>query len=493
MELTQLLNSVHAIQVTGEVQRKDVSSIFYDSRRVKTNSIFVAIKGFNTDGHQFITQAINNGAIAVVIEDPNAVPENYFYLRKVARILVSNSRIALAELASAFYKDAISSLYSYAITGTNGKTTTTYLLKNILEKAGKKTGLIGTIANIIGDKIIESSMTTPESSDLHELFFSMVSQQCDSVVMEISSHSLELERVKGIPFKVGIFSNITSDHLDFHDNFENYLVAKKKLFDELPADSMAVVNSDDDNYQKLIADCKAKIFTYGKTSDADFRISNISFDLSGTNFTLTYGGKENFVETPLIGEFNAYNAASAFAAATVSGIPTEYILEGIKTIPLVPGRFEIVSGKTKKAVIDYSHTADSLEKAITNLRKVMSPENKLVTIFGCGGNRDASKRPQMGRIATELSDHVIVTNDNPRNENPQTIIADIEKGITKKNYEIILDREEAIKKAIVESENSAVILIAGKGHENYQIIQGVKHHFSDKEVAEKYLAGRNRL
>ena len=489
MELTQLLNSVHAIQVTGDVQRKDVSGIYYDSRRVKANSIFVAIKGFNSDGHKFITEAINNGAIAVVIEDNNSIPEHYFHLKKIARILVSNSRITLAELANAFYKEAASRLYSYAITGTNGKTTTTYLLKNILEMAGKKSGLIGTIANIIGDKIVESSMTTPESSDLHELFFSMVSEQCDSVVMEISSHSLSLERVYGIPFNVAIFSNITSDHLDFHNNFENYLEAKKKLFDGLTSTAFAVVNCDDEHHLNLVKDCKAKIITYGKNENADFRILNITFNLSGTNFLLNNDGEEYLVKTPLIGEFNAYNAASAFVATFVSGISIENILKGIETIPLVPGRFEIVSGKTKKVVIDYSHTADSLEKAIINLRKVMSKENKLVTIFGCGGNRDATKRPQMGRIATELSDSVVITNDNPRNENPETIIADIVKGISKNNYEIILDREEAIKKAIMESDDSAIILIAGKGHENYQIIQGVKHHFSDKEVAEKYLAG----
>ncbi len=489
MELTQLLNSVHAIQVTGDVQRKDVSGIYYDSRRVKTNSIFVAIKGFNSDGHKFISEAINNGAIAIVIEDNNSIPENYFHLKKIARILVASSRIALAELSNAFYKEAASHLFSYAITGTNGKTTTTYLLKNILEKSGKKTGLIGTITNIIGDKNVESQMTTPESSDLHELFFSMVSEQCSSVVMEISSHSLTLERVYGIPFNVAVFSNITSDHLDFHDTFENYLDAKKKLFDDLPENSFAVVNCDDDHYLDLVKDCKAKIITYGKTENADFRISNISFNLSGTHFSLLNRGEEYKVEIPLIGEFNAYNAASAFAAAFVGGISIDQILNGIKTVPLVPGRFEIVSGKTKKAVIDYSHTADSLEKAISNLRKVMSAENKLITVFGCGGNRDVTKRPQMGRIATELSDSVIITNDNPRNENPKTIIADIEKGITKNNYEIILDREEAIKKAITESDDSSVVLVAGKGHENYQIIQGVKHHFSDKEIAEKYLAG----
>lgn len=490
MELTKLLNSVHAIQVTGEVQRKDVSGIHYDSRRVKANSIFVAIKGFNSDGHKFIIEAINNGAIAVVIEDNNSIPEHYFHLKKIARILVSNSRIALAELSNAFYKEAASRLYSYTITGTNGKTTTTYLLKNILEIAGKKTGLIGTISNIIGDKVVESSMTTPESSDLHELFFSMVSERCDSIVMEISSHSLSLERVYGIPFKVAIFSNITSDHLDFHDTFENYLEAKKKLFDGLTSTAFAVVNCDDENYLNLVKDCKAKIITYGKSENADFRIMNITFNLSGTNFSLKNDGKEYLVKTTLIGEFNAYNAASAFVAAFVSDISIENILKGIETIPLVPGRFEIVSGKTKKAVIDYSHTADSLEKAIINLRKVMSTENKLVTVFGCGGNRDATKRPQMGRIATELSDSVIITNDNPRNENPETIIGDIKKGITKSNYEIILDREEAIKKAIMESDASAIILIAGKGHENYQIIHGVKHHFSDKEIAEKYLAGK---
>jgi len=489
MELTQLLNSVRAIQVTGEVQRQDISGVHYDSRRIKANSIFVAIKGFTSDGHKFISEAINNGAIAVVVENNHSIPENYFHLRKVTRILVADSRIALAELSSAFYKNAAAQLFSYAITGTNGKTTTTYLLKNILEKAGKKTGLLGTIANIAGDKIIEAAMTTPESSDLHELFFTMISEGCDSVVMEVSSHSLSLNRVFGIPFNVAIFSNITSDHLDYHHTFENYLSAKKKLFDSLAEKSFAIINRDDSHYLELVKNCKGKIITYGVNEHADFNISKISFTLSGTHFLLSNAGNTYNVETPLIGEFNAYNAASAFVAAFVGGVSVENILDGIRTIPLVPGRFEIVSGRTKKAIIDYSHTADSLEKAILNLRKVLASENKLVTVFGCGGNRDATKRPVMGRIATELSDSVIITNDNPRHENPETIIADIQKGILRNNYEIIFDREEAIKKAITESKNSTVVLIAGKGHENYQLIQGVKHHFSDKEVAEKYLAG----
>ena len=489
MELTQLLNSVHAIQVTGEVQRKDVSGIYYDSRRVKVNSIFVAIKGFKSDGHKFISEAINSGAIAVVLEDNNSIPEHYFHLKKIARILVSDSRRALAEISNAFYKGAVSQLFSYAVTGTNGKTSTTYLLKNILENAGQKTGLLGTIANVIGDRVIEASMTTPESSDLHELLFSMVADKCSSVVMEISSHSLALQRVYGIPFNVAIFSNITSDHLDFHGTFGNYLTSKKMLFDDLPEKSYAVVNCDDANYLELIKDCRAKVVTYGKDENADFRIAHISFDLSGTRFSVFANEQEYKVETPLIGEFNAYNAASAFAAAFVGEIPIEQILLGIKSAPPVPGRLEIVTGNNKKAVIDYSHTADSIEKAIVNLRKIMSAENKLITVFGCGGNRDATKRPEMGRIATELSDWVIITNDNPRDEDPEIIVSDIQKGISKNNYEIILDRKEAIKKAITESENFALVLIAGKGHENYQIIKSVKHHFSDKEVAEKYLAG----
>ncbi len=487
MELTQLINSVKTIQVIGEVQRQDVSGIFHDSRRIIKNSVFVAVKGFNTDGHRYILDAINKGALAVILEEKDAVPDEIFTLGKAAKILVKNSRIALAEISGSFYKNPSSLLKLTGITGTNGKTTTTYFIKSILEEAGNKVGLVGTIANYIGDREIKSSMTTPEADDLNELLLEMATDKCGHAVMEVSSHSLVLNRVYGLNFAVGIFTNITSDHLDFHQNFNNYLEAKKILFDSLSESSFAVYNLDDVNSKTMMKDCKAKLISYGTSAKADFVISSVEYDLSGTRFNIKYLGEEFKISTSLIGEFNAYNACAAFASAVVLGVDKNTAAQGIEKTKQVPGRFEVVGNGDKKAIIDYSHTADSLEKALLALKKISKDINPIYTVFGCGGNRDKTKRPIMGRIATELSNKAIVTSDNPRFENPLDIIDDIKKGIVKNNYEVIENREAAIRKAIEISEENAVILIAGKGHENYQEIKGVRSHFSDKEIAEKYL------
>lgn len=487
MELTELLNSVHAIQVIGEVQRKDVAGIFYDSRKVLQNSIFVAVKGYNIDGHKFILDALNKGAIAVVLEDKNAVPDEMFIHESKAKILVHNSRIALAELSNHLFKEPSKKLKLIGITGTNGKTTTSYILKNIFETAGYKTGLMGTIANYIGDKKIESKLTTPESSDLNEMLFAMYNQGCRYAVMEVSSHSLVLNRVSGLYFSEAVFTNITSDHLDFHGNFENYFSAKKILFDSLSPESNIICNADDINGKAITKDSKAKTYFYGTSEGADILITDIGFDLHGTFFKIYYRNKNYSVETSLIGEFNAYNACGAFAASVLAGIGEEIALEGIKTARHVPGRFEVVRRGNKKVIIDYSHTADSLQKALQAVHKINKDKNPVYTVFGCGGNRDKTKRPVMGKIASELSDKIFITSDNPRFEDPLLIINEIKKGISQHNYEVIENREEAIKKSIESSGDNAVILIAGKGHENYQEVKGIRNHFSDKEIAEKYL------
>jgi len=488
MELTQLLNSLHVIQVVGEVQRKDVAGIHYDSRKVEKNSVFVAIKGFRTDGHKFIMNAINEGAIAVVVEDYDAVPDALIAHTSVAKILVVDSRIALAELSKAFYKDATNKLKLIGITGTNGKTTTSFILKNILENAGYKTGLIGTIANYIGEKKIDSKLTTPESNDLNRFFLEMLVEECKYAVMEVSSHSLVLNRVYGLNFSAAVFSNITSDHLDFHQSFEEYFKAKKILFDNLSAGSFAVVNSDDNNSKNIVSNCSAKIITYGVSLTSDYQIKNISYDLNGTNFTICNQSVDYNIHTSLIGTFNAYNAASAFAVAHNLGIEIEEIITGISSTPQVPGRFEVISSGAKKIIVDYSHTADSLEKALQAIREIVKDKNQVVTVFGCGGDRDKTKRPEMGKIASELSDLVFITSDNPRTENPYSIINDIKIGITKNNFIVEENREQAIASAIKNSDNNAVILVAGKGHENYQEINGVRNHFSDQEIAREYLA-----
>jgi UDP-N-acetylmuramoyl-L-alanyl-D-glutamate--2,6-diaminopimelate ligase len=487
MELTELINSVNAIQVAGEIDRKDVSSICYDSRKVEQNSIFVAIKGANTDGHRFILDAINNGAIAVILEDNDMVPDDVFIHEKKAKILVANSRKALAEISCALYKKPSEKINLIGVTGTNGKTTTTYFIKSILETAGEKTGLIGTITNYIGDKEIKSSLTTPESNDLNELLYRMYKGGCNYAVMEVSSHSLVMNRVYGLNFSSAVFTNITSDHLDFHITFENYLSAKRILFDSLSSSSFAIYNSDDSQSKKLVENSKASLISYGTSSNSDFVLKNINYDLNGTTFTVEHKGDLFPVSTSLIGKFNAYNACAAFAVGFTSGIKEEKIIKGIKNTKQVPGRFEVISKGNKKVIIDYSHTADSLEKALHAIKDIVKDSMPVYTVFGCGGNRDKTKRPVMGRIATELSNYVFVTSDNPRFEDPFRIINDIKTGITKDNYTVIENREEAISYAIKNSEENAVILVAGKGHENYQEIKGIRNHFSDREVVEKYL------
>ncbi|MGE5437440.1 MAG: UDP-N-acetylmuramoyl-L-alanyl-D-glutamate--2,6-diaminopimelate ligase [Syntrophothermus sp.] len=486
MELVQLLNSVNAIQVMGEVQRKDVSAIVYDSRKVIKSSVFVAIKGEKFDGHKFILDAINSGAIAVVLEDNEVIPDEIFIHRSVAKILVKDSRIALAELSRGFYKDPTSNLKLVGITGTNGKTTTSFFVKNIIETAGRKTGLLGTIVNMIADKKIDARLTTPESNDLNNLLMEMINDGCEYAVMEVSSHSLVQKRVYGLDYKAAVFTNLTVDHLDFHLTLENYFSAKKILFDNLSDDAVALYNTDDSYGKEIVKDTRAKVFSYGKSEDADFFLSNIKFDLDGTRFNITYNGNTYKLSTRLIGEFNAYNAAAAFATGILIGFDVEDVIKGIESTKQVPGRFEVV-GNRKKAIIDYSHTPDSLEKALITLKGIVDSKKPIYTVFGCGGNRDKTKRPVMGKIATQLSTKAYVTSDNPRNEDPFAIIDDIVKGISAKNYEIIENREEAIRKAIITSEDDAVILIAGKGHEEYQDVKGVRSHFSDKEMALKYL------
>lgn len=487
MELTQLINSVSSIQITGNIQRKDVADIVYDSRKVQKNSVFVAVKGFNNDGHRFLQEAIAKGAIAVVVEDNEALPDDLITHSQIAKILVKDSRKALAELSKGFYKNPTSTLKLIGITGTNGKTTSAFILKNIFQSNGYKSGLIGTIANYIGTERVDSKLTTPESNDLNKMFYEMIQSGCEYAVMEVSSHSLILNRVYGLDFKTAIFSNITSDHLDFHKSFDDYLKAKKILFDNLNNSSFAIINKDDKNSEQIVKDSKAEIFTYGISDGSDYKIKNIIYDLTGTDFTITYKKTDYKIHTSLIGVFNAYNAASAFAAAHCLGFSTEKIVKGIESTPQVPGRFEVLGKGMKKIIVDYSHTADSLEKALQAIREIVKDKKQVVTVFGCGGDRDKTKRAVMGKIASELSDKVFVTSDNPRTENPLSIIDDIKKGISKNNFELEENREEAIKKAIQSSNDSAVVLIAGKGHENYQEINGVRNHFSDQGVALKYL------
>jgi UDP-N-acetylmuramoyl-L-alanyl-D-glutamate--2,6-diaminopimelate ligase len=480
MELTKLINSVHAIQVSGEIERKDISDIISDSRKVIKGCVFVAIKGLKSDGHDYILDAISKGATVIVL-DKNIFPEEIFLHRNVAKIFVADSRIALAELSNAFYKQPSELLQLHGVTGTKGKTTTTWLLRHIIRAAGQKAGMLGTIANYIDDEILPASLTTPESNDLCAMLYDMSRRGCEAAVMEVSSHALALNRVYGLSFRSAVFTNLTLDHLDYHGTFENYRDAKKMLFDNLADSAIAVVNADDENAAYMASSTKAAVYTYGQHTDADFRIENLKISLSGTEFTISYKGQVFNVITSLFGAFNASNCAAAFAVAFLQGIPAETILDALKTAAQVPGRFEMYAHDEKSVVVDYAHTPDSLEKTLQNIRAIIGTSRPLITVFGCGGNRDTSKRPIMGRIAAELSDEVIVTSDNPRMEDPEEIIKEIVTGITSENYRVISDRRKAIAESIQASAPDAVILVAGKGHEDYQIIGDKKFHFSDRE------------
>ncbi len=487
MQLDRLINSVQVVSVIGNPELKEVDNITNNSTEVNNKSVFVAIKGFKTDGRKFIPDAISKGAQAIVMENDSETPDALFTQNNVVKIVVNNSRRTFAELSCNLYRHPSRELKLIGITGSNGKTTTAFYIKNILETAGFKTGLLGTISNYIGSSTIESTLTTPESNKINQYMREMVDANYTHCVMEVSSHSLALDRVYGLDFDYAIFTNITSDHLDFHSDFEHYLEAKKILFDSIKPSGKIITNKDDEHWQDLVKDIQCKLFTYGTVEDAMFHISNIQFDLNGTSFDLSYFHNSYKVSTKLIGKFNSYNATAAAAAGLLEGILPEQVMKGIETTPQVPGRFEVVGKGTKKVIVDYSHTADSLQKALESIHHIVKGERPIYTVFGCGGDRDKFKRPIMGTIASELSDKVYVTSDNPRSENPLKIIEEIMEGIGSSEVVVNPDREEAIKNAICDSEENAVILIAGKGHEDYQIINGVKSHFSDKETAIKYL------
>jgi UDP-N-acetylmuramoyl-L-alanyl-D-glutamate--2,6-diaminopimelate ligase len=488
MNLAELLNKVSVIQVVGRAEAKEIDNISIDSRNVNKNSLFFAIEGFKVDGHKYIPDVINQNAAAVVLQNNTAVPDQIFTANNCVKILVEDSRKSLAGFSNVFYGEPSNKIFLIGVTGTKGKTTTAFYVKNVFQSAGFKTGLIGTIANFIGNREVKTMLTTPQSNEINSLLSQMVNEGCTHCVVEVSSHALRLNRVDYLNFGSAIFTNITSDHMDYHKTSEHYLNSKKILFDMIPSSGKIIFNADDPNAEKLIKDSNAKKYSYGTLQNTEFKISDIEFTLDGTTFNLEHINNKYNLTTSLVGHFNAYNAAAAFSAAVVYGIDVQNALEGIKTTPQVPGRFEVISEKNKKVIIDYSHTSDSLKQALTAVHHIVKGNRMVYTVFGCGGDRDRTKRPEMGEIASSMCNKVYVTSDNPRTENPFVIIDEIVKGIKTKNFSVIENRDEAIRNAIFESEDDAVILVAGKGHENYQEINGVRNHFSDKEIAIKYLA-----
>jgi len=474
--------------VTQEMQ---IGKIRYDSRKVQQGDLFIAIRGVESDGHKFISSAISNGACAVVVEDDAVAPDPYFLHNGVMKIVVPNSRIALGRLAINFFDNPSTKMAVIGVTGTNGKTTTTHIIKSILEQNNKKTGLIGTIEYKIGDKTIPATHTTPESLEVNELLSQMISAGCSSVVMEVSSHALHQHRIDGVVYAAAVFTNLTQDHLDYHGSMEEYFKSKKILFDQLSPDSWAIINVDDQWGKKLAAVTKSKILTYGTTPPADICAENISLSMNGTAFTISYKGEKTRIESRLIGRFNVSNILAAFAAGITQGIQTENIVDAIRKTEIIRGRFEqIVLPDGRVAIIDYAHTHDALEKTLKAIHEVFDSNRRgrVITVFGCGGNRDRGKRSKMANIATSLSDMTIITSDNPRHEDPDAIIDEVMKGaIDNKDVHRRADRKDAILMALDAAKTGDVILIAGKGHEDYQVVGDSKIHFSDREIVEEYM------
>lgn len=456
----------------------EITAICSDSRKVVPGALFIAVKGFANDGHKYIGTAVEKGAAAVVYEDSAAAESRK---EGIIYIQVSSSRHALAMIADAFYGHPSQKLTLVGITGTNGKTTTVTLLHRLFTGLGYHCGLLSTIANYIGEKKSETANTTADPITINSLLASMADQGCEYCFMEVSSIGMEQERVTGLKFKAGIFSNLTHDHLDYHKTFAEYLRCKKLFFDSLPADAVAITNTDDRNGMVMVQNTKAKVVTYSCRSIADHtcRIIEESFD----GMLLKIDGKETWCR--LIGQHNAYNILAIYATAVTLGADPQEVLVGISNLASAPGRLETVRGPGDlSVVIDYAHTPDALENVLKTLRDI-APRRPLICVFGCGGDRDRTKRPEMAEVAGRLSDRIIVTSDNSRTEKTSDIISDIRKGLDAAAMAkslFIEDREQAIRTAIMTAAPGSTILLAGKGHETYQIIGTEKRHFDEKEI-----------
>jgi UDP-N-acetylmuramoyl-L-alanyl-D-glutamate--2,6-diaminopimelate ligase len=507
----------------------DISGVAYDSRKVNEGYLFVAIKGERDDGHDFIRDAVKKGAVAVVHE--HDIVE--FGMQKaelnseipnpqsaITFIYVKNSRKALACIADNFYEKPSASLILIGVTGTNGKTTTTYILKSILEAWGKKVGLIGTIQYLIHEKVYPALHTTPESLEFHALLKDMLLSGCTHVVSEVSSHALAQFRVDRAFFDTAVFTNLTRDHLDFHKNMEDYFKAKERLFLEiLDSNGTAIINLDDPYGKRLASSLHQSqhLLTYGLEGGADIIAGDINSSFGGLEFKISFRGRSYDVSSHLIGLPNVYNIISAVGVSISMGVPWNVILEGLIETDNVTGRFEKIDiGQDFLCIIDYAHTDDALERLIYTARELANQQSalwphdnhpipplvkvgkgrfapRIITVFGCGGDRDHGKRPRMGAVATRLSDFVIITSDNPRSEEPTDIIKEIEGGVVTKNYVIEPDRKEAIKKAVNMADFGDIVLIAGKGHEDYQEIKGVRYQFNDRDILEEILRSKLKV
>ena len=476
MTLKQLIANTQPLNIAGQTER-EVTGIEIDSRRVKPGNAFVAMRGTQTDGHQFIDKALELGATTIVCETlPDTLREEVTYVQ------YASTENAVGPLATEFYGQPTRRMKLIGVTGTNGKTTIATLLYHMFRQFGYKVGLCSTVCNYIDGTPVPTECTTPDPITLNQLLGRMADEGCQYAFMEVSSHSVSQQRIGGLTFAGGLFTNLTRDHLDYHKTFEAYRDAKKGFFDMLPADAFAVTNADDKNGLFMVQSTRAKVYTYAQRSTADFKAKILEEGFDGMN--LMMDGKEVFVQ--FVGRFNVSNLLAVYGAAVVLGHEPEEVLLTLSTLHPVNGRFETIrSNEGVTAIVDYAHTPDALANVLATINEVLQHRGQCWTVCGAGGNRDKGKRPLMAQEAVRQSDRVIITSDNPRNEDPQDIINDMLAGLTteqRRSVLSIVDRREAIRTACTLAQPGDVILVAGKGHEDYQIVQGVKHHFDDHEV-----------
>lgn len=481
MKLEKVIEGLDVISIKGDINL-DIANIEYNSRKVIEGTLFVCVKGFTVDGHKFIDSAIEKGAKAFLVEEDIDI-QGYTFIR------VENTRKSMAKVADNFCNHPSEKLGVIGVTGTNGKTSITTFLSEILKLNSNKVGLIGTIKIFDGEKEVSSNSTTPESVDLQKTFNNMLDNGCDYCAMEVSSHSLALNRVDETKFKLGLFTNLTPDHLDFHRDLDDYRDAKEKLFYKTTLAN--IINIDDEGGKKIYENIKnldTPCYTYGIDTKSDFMAKDIKIDAAGVSYRLITPTYEEVIFVPVPGRFTVYNTLAVIAACYMLDIPRGVFQEALRTTGGVAGRFEVVpNNKGINVIVDYAHTPDALENVLKTAKEFA--KGNIITVFGCGGDRDKSKRPLMGKIGQEFSDICFVTSDNPRTEDPKLIIEDILKGLDQKNknYRVVVDRKEAIEEAIKSAKKDDIVIIAGKGHENYQIIGKTKYHFDDKEIAKECL------
>ena len=487
MNLEILSKAIKPLSVNGTLDR-DITAICYDSRKATDGSLFVALRGTKSDGAEFVDAAIDRGAAAVVSEKAGLAT-------RATHLLVGNARHALADLAAAFYRQPSHHLQIAGVTGTNGKTTTAFLIKHILDSQFLRCGLIGTVCYVVGDRSLPADRTTPESADVHELLWQMRSAGCKSCAMEVSSHAMVQARARGVEFDAGVFTNLTQDHLDFHGDMDAYFEAKAaflaQIRDQKHKKGRIVLNIDD-RFGGQLADRfgrDVETFTYGMRANAQFRASGVQMDFTGTTYQLDALGKSHLVRLPFIGGFNVYNSLAAIATAHALSVSVRNAVEALANAPAVPGRLQaVIAQKPFRVFVDYAHTDDALTNVLKTLRELKPA--RIITVFGCGGNRDRAKRPRMAAAVDALAEHAIVTSDNPRNEDPLAIIEDMKPGFRRLVPEIVLDRKEAIFHAIARAQSRDIILIAGKGHEAYQEFSDHTVPFDDAAIAASALGSR---